>query len=66
MYKEIPFDVMKEIIPKHQLRNKIKNGEFKGQIPADFNIEKHTPKLHPKQTWDGAPIGLSRACNKYT
>ncbi|MBQ9095689.1 MAG: sulfatase-like hydrolase/transferase [Akkermansia sp.] len=48
MYKEIPFDVMKEIIPKHQLRNKIKNGEFKGQIPADFNIEKHTPKFAPK------------------
>ena len=48
MYKEIPFDVMKEIIPKNQLRNKIKNGEFKGQIPADFNIEKHTPKFAPK------------------
>ena len=48
MYKEIPFDVMKEIIPKHQLRNKIKNGEFKGQIPADFDIEKHTPKFAPK------------------
>lgn len=48
MYKEIPFDVMKEIIPKHQLRNKIKNGEFAGQIPADFNIEKHQPKFAPK------------------
>ncbi len=48
VYNEIPFDVMKEIIPKHQLRNKIKNGEFKGQIPADFNIEKHQPKFAPK------------------
>lgn len=51
MYKEIPFDVMKEIIPKHQLRNKIKNGEFKGQIPADFDIEKHTPKFAPKTNY---------------
>lgn len=48
VYKEIPFDVMKEIIPKHQLRNKINNGEFKGQIPADFNIDKHQPKFAPK------------------
>ena len=48
VYNEIPFDVMKEIVPKHQLRNKIKNGEFKGQIPADFNIEKHQPKFAPK------------------
>lgn len=46
--KEIPFDVMKEIIPKGQLRNRIKNGEFKGQIPADFDIEKHQPKFAPK------------------
>ena len=48
VYKEIPFDVMKEILPKNQLRNKIKNGEFKGQIPADFDIEKHQPKFAPK------------------
>ncbi|MBR3695168.1 MAG: sulfatase-like hydrolase/transferase [Akkermansia sp.] len=48
MAKEIPFDVMKEIIPKGQLRNRIKNGEFKGQIPADFDIEKHQPKFAPK------------------
>lgn len=48
VYNEIPFDVMKEIVPKHQLRNKIKNGEFKGQIPADFDIEKHQPKFAPK------------------
>ena len=48
VYKEIPFDVMKEILPKNQLRNKIKNGEFKGQIPADFSIEKHQPKFAPK------------------
>ena len=48
VYSEIPFDVMKEIIPKHQLRNKIKSGEFAGQIPADFDIEKHEPKFAPK------------------
>ena len=48
VYEKIPFDVMKDIIPKNQLRNKIKNGEFKGQIPADFNIEKHTPRFAPK------------------
>lgn len=51
MYNEIPFDVMKEILPKNQLRNKIKNGEFKGQIPADFNIEKHQPKFAPKTNY---------------
>ena len=51
MYNEIPFDVMKEILPKNQLRNKIKNGEFKGQIPADFDIEKHKPKFAPKTNY---------------
>ena len=51
MYNEIPFDVMKEILPKNQLCNKIKNGEFKGQIPADFNIEKHQPKFAPKTNY---------------
>lgn len=39
----IPFDVMKEIVPKWQLRNMIRNGRFKGEIPADFDIEKHEP-----------------------
>ena len=29
-------------------RDKIKNGEFAGQIPADFDIEKHEPKFAPK------------------
>ncbi len=51
VYNEIPFDVMKEIIPKNQLRNKIKNGEFKGQIPADFDIEKHKPKFAPNTNY---------------
>lgn len=44
----IPFEVMKEIIPKNQLRDKIAKGQFAGQIPADFDIEKHQPKYAPK------------------
>lgn len=48
VYQRIPFDVMKDIIPKGQLRQKIQNGEFKGQIPADFDLERHEPRFAPK------------------
>lgn len=44
----IPFDVMKEIVPKEQLERMIRNGRFKGEIPADFDIGKHTPLYAPK------------------
>jgi len=54
----IPFDVMKEIIPKNQLRNKIANGRFEGQIPADFDIEKHVPKYATKTNL-GDNLGVS-------
>lgn len=43
----IPFDVMKEIVPKPQLRNMVKNGRFKDEIPANFDWKKHEPKFAP-------------------
>ncbi len=49
----IPFEVMKEIIPKNQLRKKIASGRFDGEIPADFDIEKHEPKYAPKTNLGG-------------
>lgn len=47
LHDMIPFDVMKEIVPKAQLRQWIKQGRFKGEIPADFDIDKHEPKFAP-------------------
>ncbi len=44
----IPFEVMKEIVPKNRLANMIKSGRFKDEIPADFDLAKHTPKYAPK------------------
>lgn len=39
----IPFEVMKEIVPKAILRQMVQAGRFKGEIPADFDWEKHCP-----------------------
>ncbi len=44
----IPFEVMKEIVPKNKLQQMINNGRFKGKMPANFNMAKHTPKFAPK------------------
>ena len=46
MQDEIPFDVMKEIVSKGELKGMIERGMFKGEIPADFDIEKHEPKFN--------------------
>ena len=48
--KEIPFEVMKEIVPKWTLRNMINRGVFKdnGDVPANFDMESHKPKFAPK------------------
>ncbi len=43
----IPFDVMKEIVPKRRLAEMIREGWFKGEVPADFSLAKHTPKFAP-------------------
>ncbi len=48
---EIPFDVMKEIVPKGRLQQMVKNGRFKGQVPADFDMAKHQPKFAPKTNY---------------
>lgn len=43
----IPFDVMKEIIPKNKLAEMLKQGKFKGQVPANFDLRKHQPQFAP-------------------
>lgn len=43
----IPFDVMKEIVPNNVLGNMIKQGKFNGQVPAEFDLSKHSPKFAP-------------------
>lgn len=54
MQNEIPFDVMKEIVPKGTLASMIKAGRFKDEIPADFDLAKHQPKFAPATNygWD--------------
>ena len=47
----IPFDVMKEIVPKKALKKMVDAGKFAGQIPADFDWEKHTPKYAPETNY---------------
>lgn len=47
----IPFDVMKEIIPKGQLRNMVNSGRFKGEVPADFDWEHFEPKYATKTNY---------------
>ena len=43
----IPFEVMKEIVPKNMLSNMIKEGLFKDKVPADFDLASHKPKFAP-------------------
>lgn len=47
----IPFDVMKEIVPKNALRKMADSGKFNGQIPPDFDWKKHTPKYAPQTNY---------------
>ena len=44
----IPFEVMKEIVPKKMLGDMIKEGLFGDTVPADFDLAKHEPKFAPK------------------
>ncbi len=44
----IPFEVMKEIVPVGTLKRMMQRGMFAGQIPADFDIDKHKPRFAPK------------------
>lgn len=48
MPEHIPFDVMKEIVSRDELREMINRGRFKGQVPRRFNIEKHKPRFCPR------------------
>ncbi len=47
----IPFEVMKEIVPKPRLRAMLKKGRFKGEVPEDFDLAKHEPKFAPKTNY---------------
>lgn len=51
MESEIPFDVMKEIVPRRTLRKMMEEGKFAGQIPENFNIDSHTPRFAPKTNY---------------
>ncbi len=65
----IPFEVMKEIVPKSQLRRMVDNGRFKGEIPADFDWKAHTPKFAPATNYSfglgGIPAGIREVYRKY-
>ncbi len=65
----IPFEVMKEIVPKGQLRRMVDNGRFKGEIPAEFDWEAHTPKFAPVTNYSfglgGIPEGIREVYRKY-
>ncbi len=47
----IPFEVMKDIVPKGQLRAMINRGRFEGEVPADFDLAKHQPRFAPKTNY---------------
>ena len=47
----IPFDVMKEIVPKNALKKMVDSGKFNGQIPPDFDWKQHTPKYAPQTNY---------------
>ncbi len=65
----IPFEVMKEIVPKGQLRRMVQNGRFKDEIPADFDWEGHSPKFAPITNLSfglgGIPEGVRDVYRKY-
>jgi len=44
----IPFEVMKEIVPKGQLSRMIEQGRFKDEVPAGFDWKGHQPRFAPK------------------
>ncbi len=43
----IPFDVMKELVPKQALKRMLSEGKFAGQVPPDFDMNAHSPKFAP-------------------
>ncbi len=47
----IPFEVMKEIVPRGRLRSMLNNGRFKGEVPEGFDLAKHEPKFAPKTNY---------------
>ncbi len=47
----IPFDVMKDIVPKNRLKSMLERGRFKGDVPADFNLATHQPRFAPKTNY---------------
>lgn len=55
---EIPFEVMKEIVPNGMLKRMMEEGRFKDQVPADFDISKHQPKFAPKTNYDWSTDGM--------
>ncbi len=66
----IPFAVMKEIVPKGQLRNMVeKQGRFKDEIPADFDWKAHEPKFAPKTNYgfslNSVPAGIREVYRKF-
>lgn len=44
----IPFEVMKDIVPKGQLRRMAGQGRFKDEVPAGFDWKGHQPRFAPK------------------
>lgn len=60
----IPFEVMKEIVPKWKLRQMVNNGRFKDEIPADFDWNAFEPKYATKTNygWDLNSIDPGMRC----
>lgn len=60
----IPFEVMKEIVPKWKLRQMVNNGRFKDEIPADFDWNAFEPKYATKTNygWDLNGIDPGMRC----
>ncbi len=47
----IPFDVMKEIVPRGQLKKMLECGRFKGEVPNHFDLSTHQPAYAPKTNY---------------
>ncbi len=47
----IPFELMKELVPAKQLQTMLQDGRFAGEVPADFDLNAHTPRFAARNNY---------------
>ncbi len=51
LQEQIPFDVMKEIVPGKVLQGMLQEGRFAGEVPAEFDLTTHTPRFAARNNY---------------